>query len=304
MAPFVSRFHRNDKPENACEHGGMTISQTDLEVRPLSPTIGAEIRGIDCAAELQDDTVAAIRRIWLEHLVVFFPDQHLDDETQIAFARRFGELTESHPVEPQVLERTEVHSIESGKDRTDFWHTDITFMNRPAMASLLRSVVVPRAGGDTMWSDTRAAYEALAEPLQRLCDGLAAYHFEPYYAQAVAEGHGNVWEGKKLTRLLPATHPVVRVHPETGRKNLFVNPKFTMRITDMPEAQSDGLLRLLYDHMTRPEFVVRYHWSPGTLAMWDNRATMHFGVFDYEGDRRVMHRVTLRGDRPLGPASG
>ena len=257
----------------------MTISQTDLDVQPLSPTIGAEIRGVDCAAGL-------------------------DDETQIAFARRFGELTESHPVEPQVLERAEVHSIESGKDRTDFWHTDITFMNRPAMASLLRSVVVPRAGGDTMWSDTRAAYEALAEPLQRLCDGLAAYHFEPYYAQAVAEGHGNVWEGKKLTRLLPATHPVVRVHPETGRKNLFVNPKFTMRITDMPEAQSDGLLRLLYDHMTRPEFVVRYHWSPGTLAMWDNRATMHFGVFDYEGDRRVMHRVTLRGDRPLGPASG
>jgi taurine dioxygenase len=281
----------------------MTISQTDLDVRPLSPTIGAELRGVDCASGLDDETVAAIRRIWLERLVVFFPDQHLDDETQIAFARRFGELTESHPVEPQVLERREVHSVESGKDRTDFWHTDITFMNRPAMASLLRSVVVPRAGGDTMWSDTRAAYETLAEPLRRLCDGLAAYHFEPFYAQAVAEGHGNVWEGKKLTRLLPATHPLVRVHPETGRKNLFVNPKFTVRITDMPEAQSDGLLRLLYDHMTRPEFVVRYHWSPGTLAMWDNRATMHFGVFDYEGDRRVMHRVTLRGDRPVGPTS-
>jgi taurine dioxygenase len=172
------------------------------------------------------------------------------------------------------------------------------------MASLLRSVVVPRAGGDTMWSDTRAAYETLAQPLQRLCDELSAYHFEPFYAQAVAEGHGNVWEGKKLTRLLPATHPVVRVHPETGRKNLFVNPKFTVRITDMPEAQSDGLLRLLYDHMTRPEFVVRYHWSPGTLAMWDNRATMHFGIYDYEGDNRVMHRVTLRGDRPVGPTTG
>jgi taurine dioxygenase len=279
----------------------MTISQTDLDVRPLSPTIGAEIRGVDCAADLDDDTVAAIRRIWLERLVIFFPDQHLDDETQIAFARRFGELTESHPVEPQVLERKEVHSIESGKDRTDFWHTDITFMNRPAMASMLRSVVVPEAGGDTMWCDTRAAYEALAASLQILCDGLSAYHFEPYYAQAVAEGHGNVWEGKKLTRLLPATHPVVRVHPETGRKNLFVNPKFTVRIVDMPEAQSDGLLKLLYDHMTRPEFVVRYHWSPGTLAVWDNRATMHFGIFDYEGDTRVMHRVTLRGDRPVGP---
>ncbi|HUE09252.1 MAG TPA: TauD/TfdA family dioxygenase [Acidimicrobiales bacterium] len=282
----------------------MTISETELDVRPLSPTIGAEIHGIDCAADLDVGTVAAIRRVWLERLVVFFPDQHLDDETQIAFAERFGELTESHPVEPQVLERKEVHSIESGKDRTDFWHTDITFMNRPAMASMLRSVLVPAAGGDTMWSDTRAAYDALAPSLQKLCDGLSAYHYEPYYAQAVAEGHGNVWEGKKLTRLLPATHPVVRVHPETGRKNLFVNPKFTVRVADMPEAQSDGLLKLLYDHMTRPEFIVRYHWSPGTLAVWDNRATMHFGIFDYEGDTRVMHRVTLRGDRPVGPTPG
>jgi len=116
----------------------MTISETQLDVRPLSPTIGAEIHGIDCATDLDDGTVAAIRHVWLERLVVFFPDQHLDDETQIAFAERFGELTESHPVEPHVLERKEVHSIESGKDRTDFWHTDITFMNRPAMASMLR----------------------------------------------------------------------------------------------------------------------------------------------------------------------
>jgi alpha-ketoglutarate-dependent taurine dioxygenase len=279
----------------------VTISQVDLDVRPLSPTIGAEIYGVDCAADLDDDVLAAVRAVWLERLVVFFPDQRLDDESQIAFAGRFGELTESHPVEPQVVERTEIHSIESGKDRTDFWHTDITFMNRPAMASLLRSIVVPEAGGDTMWADTRSAYETLAEPLQRLCDGLSAFHFEPYYAQAVAEGHGNVWEGKKLERLLPALHPVVRVHPETGRKNLFVNPKFTLRVQDMPEGQSKGLLRLLYEHMTSPQFVVRYHWKPDTLAMWDNRATMHFGIFDYEGERRVMHRVTLRGDRPVGP---
>ena len=280
------------------------MARTDLalDVRFLSPTIGAEIRGVDCASHLSDEEIAAIRAVWLERLVVFFPDQHLDDETQIAFAGRFGELTESHPVEPQVLERREVHSIESGKDRTDFWHTDITFMQRPAMASMLRSIEVPDAGGDTMWSDTRGAYDALAEPLQRLCDGLSAYHYEQYYAQMVAEGHGNVWEGKKLTRLLPALHPVVRVHPETGRRNLFVNPKFTLRVVDFPEAQSDRLLRLLYDHMTDPRFVVRYHWSPGTLAFWDNRATMHYGIFDYEGERRVMHRVTLRGDAPAGVA--
>jgi len=280
------------------------MARTDvaLDVRLLSPTIGAEIRGLDCASDLSDEEIAAIRAVWLERLVVFFPDQHLDDETQIAFAGRFGELTESHPVEPQVLERREVHSIESGKDRTDFWHTDITFMQRPAMASMLRSIEVPDAGGDTMWSDTRGAYDALAEPLQRLCDGLSAYHYEQYYAQMVAEGHGNVWEGKKLTRLLPALHPVVRVHPETGRRNLFVNPKFTLRVVDFPEAQSDRLLRLLYDHMTDPRFVVRYHWSVGTLAFWDNRATMHYGIFDYEGQERVMHRVTLRGDAPVGPS--
>jgi len=273
----------------------------DFDVRPLSPTIGAEIRGVDCASDLGEDVIAAIREIWLERLVVFFPDQHLDDESQVAFAGRFGELTEHHPVEPRVVERTEVHTIDSAKDRTDFWHTDITFMQRPAAASLLRSIVVPEAGGDTMWSDTRAAYETLVEPLRRLCDQLSAFHFEPFYAQAVAEGHGNVWEGRKLTQLLPAVHPVVRVHPETGRRNLFVNPKFTVRLVDWPEPQSDGLLRVLYDHMTDPRFVVRYHWKPGTLAFWDNRATMHYGIYDYAGQKRTMHRVTLRGDRPVGP---
>jgi alpha-ketoglutarate-dependent taurine dioxygenase len=281
----------------------VTSAKVDLDVRPLSPTIGAEIRGIDCAGPLDDAVIAAIREVWLERLVVFFPDQQLDDDSQVAFARRFGELTEHHPVEPQVAERSEVHSIEDTKDRTDFWHTDITFLQRPAMASLLRSVVVPGSGGDTMWSDTRAAYEALAEPLRRLCDGLSAFHFEPFYAQMVAEGHGNVWEGEKLTQLLPSVHPVVRVHPETGRKNLFVNPKFTVRLVDWPERQSDALLRLLYEHMADPRFVVRYHWTPGTLAFWDNRSTMHYGIYDYEGERRVMHRVTLRGDRPVGPGT-
>src|SRR3974390_2718975 len=148
----------------------MTMSGVQLDVRPLSATIGTVIRGVDCAAEVDDDTVAEIRRIWLDRLVVFFPDPHLDDAGQSAWARRFGDLTESHPVEPNVSERTEIHAIDSTKDRTNFWHTDITFMKRPAMASMLRSIVVPEAGGDTMWCDTRAAYEGLAEPLRALCD--------------------------------------------------------------------------------------------------------------------------------------
>lgn len=280
----------------------MTVTLSDLTIRPLSSTIGAEIRGLDCSTDLTDEVVAAIRRVWLDRLVVFFPGQHLDDESQVAFARRFGELTENHPVEPRVAERVEVHAIDSAKDRTDFWHTDITFMRRPAMGSMLRAVVVPEAGGDTMWADTRAAYEALAHPLQEFCDSLSAYHFSEYYTQLVNEGHGNIWEGEKLTDLPPALHPVVRVHPETGRKNLFVNPGFTALVKDFPKSQSEPFLRLLYEHMTDPEFVVRYHWEPGTLAFWDNRATMHFGIFDYSGAQRLMHRVTLRGETPVGPA--
>lgn len=274
----------------------------DLDVRTLSPTIGAEILGIDCAADLEDDTIAAIRAVWLERLVVFFPDQQLDDAAQIRFASRFGSVTEGHPVEDMMTERPEIHEIDSIKDRTNFWHTDITFLSRPAMGSMLRAIVVPDAGGDTMWADTRAAYDALADPLRRLCDQLTAIHYDEYYAAVVKEGGGNLWNGKKLARLLPVEHPVVRVHPETERRNLFVNPKFTLVLKDFPRVQGDGLLRLLYDHMTQPEFVVRYHRGPGTVAFWDNRATMHYGIYDYGDARRVMHRVTLHGDRPRGVA--
>ncbi len=278
------------------------LTKTTLEVRPLSPTIGAEIHGVDCAAPLPDDVVSQIREIWLDRLVVFFPDQHLDDETQVAFAQRFGDLTEGHPVEPTDGERPEVLPIDSKKDRTDFWHTDVTFMRRPPMASMLRAVVLPDVGGDTMWADTRTAYETLGDPLREFCDSLTAVHYDPYYAKAVAEGKGNIWEGKKLERLWPVEHPVVRQHPETGRRNLFVNPQFTVGVKGFPGPQGQSFLRMLYDHMTAPEFIVRYRWKPGTLAFWDNRSTMHYGIFDYAGKRRVMHRVTLRGDLPSGPS--
>jgi taurine dioxygenase len=272
-----------------------------LDIRPLTTAIGAEIYGVDCASELDDETIAEIRAAWLEHLVLFFPGQDLTAEQQIAFARRFGEVTEGHPVERIVHERSEIHSIESGKDRTDFWHTDLTFLTDPPTASLLYSVVVPEAGGDTMWANTRAAYETLGSPLQRFCDELIAVHYSPYYARVVAEGGGNTWHGRKLEDLPPVEHSVVRVHPETKRKNLFVNPGFTVGLKDIPGSQGKSLLRLLYNHMTAPEFLVRYKWSAGTLAFWDNRTTMHYGIYDYDGAQRVMHRVILRGDKPEGP---
>jgi alpha-ketoglutarate-dependent taurine dioxygenase len=275
---------------------------TRLDVRPLGPYLGAEVHGVDLASDLDAEIVGAIRSAWLEHLVVFFPDQHLIPETQQRFAARFGEITEGHPVETPLDGHPNVHPIDSMFGHTDFWHTDVTFMTTPPSASMLYSLKLPPVGGDTMWASTRAAYDTLAPQLSDFCDTLTAVHYSEYYANEVARGNGKAWNGKPVTRLLPVEHPVVRVHPETGHKNLFVNPGFTVGLKGFPGPQGNGLLKVLYDHMTQPDFIVRWRWSPGTLAFWDNRTTMHFGVHDYGDAHRVMHRVTLRGDRPVGPS--
>ena len=276
---------------------------TTLDIRRLTPDIGAEIRGVDLSQTLDDNTIAAIRAAWLEYLVVFFPDQQLTPDAQTAFARRLGPITEGHPVEPSLPGHPSVLPIDSVKDRVDFWHTDVTYMTRPPTGSLLYAVELPDVGGDTMWITTRAAYETLAPALRELCDSLTAIHFDPHYAQVIAQGGGKQWEGKTVDRLWPVEHPVVRVHPETGRRNLFVNPQFTVGLKGFNGQQGAAFLRLLYDHMIQPQFTVRYRWTPGTLAFWDNRSTMHYGVFDYEGQHRLMHRVTLTGDRPYGPGA-
>jgi alpha-ketoglutarate-dependent taurine dioxygenase len=279
------------------------LQATALDVRPLTPTIGAEIRGVDCTQPVGDDVIAEIRRLWLRWSVVFFPDQQCTDSQQMTFAQRFGELSVGHPVEPTLADLPEVQPIDSLKDRTNFWHTDVTFMAQPPTGSMLRAITVPDVGGDTMWCDTRAAYEALAEPLRTFCDGLSAWHYDEYYAAVIANGDANEWDGVKLDRLVPVRHPVVRVHPETQRPNLFVNPKFTVGLHDFPVEQSRSVLALLYEHMTQPQFIVRYRWRPGTIAFWDNRSTMHYGVYDYGDTRRIMHRVILRGDTPTGVSS-
>lgn len=273
----------------------------DLEVHPLTGAIGAEVLGVDLSHDLDDQVIATIRAAWLEHLVLFFPGQQLLPREQIAFASRFGEVTAAHPVEPALKDEPRVLPVDSRSGQTDFWHTDVTFMARPPMASMLYAVELPTAGGDTMWTNMRLAYETLADPLRHLCDELAAYHYAADYAQAVADGKGKEWEGAPVKKMLPVEHPVVRRHPETGRNALFVNPGFTVGIKGFNGQQSTDLLRLLYKHATQPEFICRYRWEPGSFAFWDNRATMHYGVHDYGAARRVMHRVTLRGDRPCGP---
>ncbi len=279
---------------------GSDVSE-QLEITLLTPDIGAEIRGVDLATPLADETISAIRAAWLDHLVLFFPDQDLTPAAQVAFARRFGEITEGHPVEPALPGHPNVLPIDSTKDRVDFWHTDVTFMHKPPAGSLLYAVELPTVGGDTMWTTTRAAFDSLAPPLQQFSSELTAIHFDAHYAQVIADGGGQDWDGRHLERLWPVEHPVVRVHPETGRRNLFVNPQFTVGLKGFSGPQANGVLAVLYDHMIRPEFTVRYRWRPRTLAFWDNRATMHYGVYDYQGSRRTMHRVTLRGDRPYGP---
>jgi alpha-ketoglutarate-dependent taurine dioxygenase len=280
----------------------------DLDVRLLSGTIGAEIRGLDLRA-VSDDAVANIRSVWLARKVVFFPDQNLAPDTHMAFASRFGELTEAHPVLPPMAEHPHIHQIDyaeqrdvmgpAPRDRGLDWHTDVTFMARPPMATILRVVTVPEAGGDTMWSDQVAAFEGLSPTMQTFVSSLTAVHDarSAFSATLEKEGGGH-WDGEEITELVPVRHPVVRTHPETGTRSLYVNSMFTSHIAELDPAESAVLLRFLYQHSVRPVYTVRHHWRAGDVAMWDNRSTQHAVVGDFGTQDRVIQRVTLRGDEP------
>jgi alpha-ketoglutarate-dependent taurine dioxygenase len=294
----------------------MTITEprVDLQVVPLSGTIGAEIHGLD-VRNLDDETVAAIRQVWLERKVVFFPGQHLDPTEHLAFASRFGDPTEGHPVirgldgHPEVFEinYTEAHKLYasygdiSTRSRGIHWHTDVTFVARPPLGSILRAVVVPPAGGDTLFSDQQAAFDGLSPTLQEFLSTLTAVHdgkaqFQGLLDRAGGEGQ---WEGEKFVSLEPVEHPVVRTHPETGRRALFVNPGFTSYIKGLDRSESDALLEFLYAHSVKPDYTVRYHWHEGDIGFWDNRTTQHAVAGDFGDAHRVIQRVTLRGDEPV-----
>jgi alpha-ketoglutarate-dependent taurine dioxygenase len=285
----------------------------DLDVSPLSGTIGAVIHGLDLR-DLDAATVAAVRRVWLDRKVVFFPDQHLDPESHQEFAARFGEITEGHPVIPGIPGSPNVFEIDYAKAREVYanygdvttrqqgldWHTDVTFVERPPMGSILRAVTIPPAGGDTLFSDQVAAFDDLSPTMQEFLLGLTAVHDGRSQFKAALDlvGVGS-WEGRAVRALEPVTHPVIRTHPETGARSIFVNRGFTSHIVELERAESDALLGFLYRHAVRPEFTVRYHWSAGDVGFWDNRSTQHSVVGDFGSERRVIQRVTLRGDRPV-----
>jgi len=278
------------------------------ELEPLSPQFGAVVHGLDLLTATDDDIVD-LRAALVDRKVLFLRDQKLDDDAQVDLGRRIGELTASHPVVGGVDDaHPEVYALDSTDNGfADVWHTDVTFMKRPPLGSILRSVVLPPTGGDTNWADAQLAYESLAAPVRQLADQLTAVHdgnreFGYYLAQRRG-GKGNVWDGELVTKLEPVEHPVVRVHPETGRKGIFVNPGFTSHIVGVSESESRAILDLLYAHLTKPEHIVRHRWRLGDVALWDNRSTAHYANRDYGTQRRVMHRITLRGDIPVGTAA-
>jgi len=252
--------------------------------------------------------------VWLARKVVFFPGQHLDPEEHLAFAARFGEPTEGHPVIPGIEGRPEVFEIDYSAaaelyssygdvatyDRGISWHTDVTFVKRPPLGSILRAVAIPESGGDTMFSDQQAAFAALSPSLQAYLRTLTAVHDGKDQFKGILDlvGEGS-WEGERFTALEPTTHPVVRVHPETGLESLFVNPGFTSHIVELSRPESDALLSFLYDHAVHPRYTVRYHWSEGDIGFWDNRTTQHSVIGDFGDQHRVIQRITLRGDAPV-----
>jgi taurine dioxygenase len=275
-------------------HGRLTIRQLGA--------LGAEISGHGHLASLDDGEVDAIRTLWLEHQVVFFRDAVLSPVELLAFARRFGEPMdypflkglEDVPLVTEVRKRAH-ETVNFG----GIWHSDTSYLPEPPMATMLIARKVPPHGGDTLFANCTLAYEALSPGLKRVLANLVGVSSSAR-ADTTRTREDRMRESarERAAREYIAEHPAVRTHPETGRKSLYVSPAHTVRFKDMTEEESAPLLEYLFEHMVRPEFTCRFSWNEGALALWDNRSTLHYPVNDYQGHERVMHRVTLKGDRP------
>ena len=247
----------------------LTAPAPTLTIERLGAFHGARISGVDLATA-DEATLAAVRAALVEHKVLFFSGQQLDPDSQVLLGRRLGELTPSHPVVKGIDEdHPEIYALDAADNGfADVWHTDVTFVRRPPLGSILRAVQVPEVGGDTQWADAEAAYRSLSAPVRELADQLTAVHDGTReFGYYLAQRGGNTWDGDDYRRLEPVEHPVVRVHPESGRRSLFVNPGFTSHIAGVSDAESRGLLDLFYAHLTKPEHIVRHRWSAGDVAM-------------------------------------
>jgi taurine dioxygenase len=282
----------------------MTVTAPPLQLRPMTGVLGAEVAGVDLSGDLSEDTVAAIRSALVEHQVLVFRNQDLSMEAQLAFGRRFGELdthpfVHGNPDHPEILD-----IITEPDDRINFgggWHTDVTFLPEPDLGSILYAVEVPPSGGDTLFASQLAAYDALSDTMKEMLDGLVAVHTAGHQ---YGEGGTSTQSKAMKTRNSEAAgtrveHPVIRTHPESGRKGLYVNRAFTTSINGLTGEESRALLGFLFRHAVKEAFTCRLVWEPGTLAMWDNRSVQHYALHDYAGHRRAMRRITVKGDRPF-----
>ena len=268
-----------------------------ITIEPMTAGIGAEIGGVDLADDLSDDAIEEIRQALLDWKVIFFRDQHrLDRARHVAFGRRFGDL-EVHPVTPKDQEHPEVFVIPAGGDfrAPDNWHSDVTWRPEPSLGSILRAVKLPPLGGDTLWADMGRAYDLLDEETKELIDEKKATHD---YASAFGFGQPPEVQDRMRAEHPTVEHPIVRTHPETGRKTLYVNFSFTRDVVGMEPEQGRRLLRRLYRQSTIVDLQCRFRWQPGSVAFWDNRATQHIVSNDFLPAKRVMERVTVVGDKP------
>lgn len=272
------------------------------DIRPVAGALGAEIHGVDLTRALSAGTVAEIRQALLDHLVIFFRDQDITPEHHLAFGRRFGEVLEYPLIKglegyPEIMRvvKLEHEKLNFG----GLWHSDTTYLERPPMGSILVARELPPHGGDTIFANMYMAYETLSKTLKQMLGALTGISVSNLpKVTATRDERARVSGRPAPEKVLKASHPVVRTHPETGRKLLYVNGGHTLKFDGMSEEESAPLLEYLFAHQTRPEFTCRFQWRPGSIAFWDNRCTQHLPVNDYHGYKRVMHRITLAGEKP------
>ena len=268
-----------------------------IRVEPLTGTIGAEIPDVDLR-DLDDELIAELHDAWMDHKVLFFRDQDLTQAQHVAYGRAYGEL-EVHPFTRNVDEHPEIIVLESTAEKfqaAETWHSDVTFRECPPLGSVLLGRLIPPHGGDTCWANMELAYEQLPDDVKEQIDGRYAIHS---YVKAFGRSMSEAERAETAERFPDQKHPIVRTHPVTGRKSLYVNRTFTLTIDGMTPGECRDLRYLLYDQASTPEFQCRFRWRPGSIAQWDNRCTQHYAVPDHGGLHRRMERVTLAGDRPV-----
>jgi taurine dioxygenase len=287
--------------------GGLPMGYNAIAVDRIAGALGAEISGVDLSRPLAAAVIAEIRHALIDNCVIFFRDQHLTSEQHLAFGRRFCEL-QVHDFVEGMENSEEVLEVRKEEYETrnfgGSWHTDVSYLERPALGSVLYAREVPDHGGDTMFANQYLAYEALSDGMKQLLGGMSAIHSAKRIYGTAAKRANEPLPSSMSFRFGEAAHgevehPVIRTHVETRRKALYVNGNFTVRFKDMTEEESAPLLQFLYQHAVRPEFTCRFRWQPNSIAFWDNRAVQHCAINDYHGQRRIMHRVTIEGERPV-----